>query len=105
MSEIIWAQAGGAAGGSSVLVQLVPFALIIAIFYFLMLRPQIKRQREHQAMVEALSKGDQVVTQGGLFGTIVGTKNDVVTLKIAENTKVEVQRSAISAVRGKTNDA
>jgi peptide deformylase len=95
---ILAAQApGGAAGGPSFLIQLVPFLLIFVIFYFLLIRPQAKRQREHAAMLSGLKKGDEVLTQGGIYGVVVGTRDDVVVLKIAEETKVEVAKHAISA--------
>jgi preprotein translocase subunit YajC len=95
---------GPAAGGSSFLIQLVPFLLIFVIFYFLLIRPQAKRQREHAAMLSGLKKGDEVLTQGGIFGVVVGTRDDVVVLKIAEETKVEVAKHAISALRGKSTN-
>jgi preprotein translocase subunit YajC len=85
-------------------VQLVPFALIFVIFYVLLIRPQARRQREHAQMLQGLSKGDQVVTQGGIHGVVVGTKDDVVVLRIAENTKVEVSKSAVSAVKGRSEN-
>ncbi len=81
-------------------VQLVPFVAIFVIFYFLLIRPQAKRQREQAQMLANLKKGDRVLTQGGIYGVIVGVKDDMVVLKIAENTKVEVARSAISALKG-----
>jgi len=91
-------------GGPSFLIQLVPFLLIFVIFYFLLIRPQAKRQREHAAMLSGLKKGDEVLTQGGIFGVVVGTRDDVVVLKIAEETKVEVAKHAISALRGKSTN-
>jgi preprotein translocase subunit YajC len=101
MPGIAGAQLPGGAGSPSVLIQLVPFLLIFVIFYFLLIRPQAKRQREHATMLAGLKKGDEVLTQGGIFGVVVGTRDDVVVLKIAEETKVEVSRQAISALRGK----
>jgi len=91
---------GGAAEGATFWVQLVPFLFIFVIFYFLLIRPQARRQREQAQMLANLKKGDRVLTQGGLFGVVVGTKDDVVVLKIAENTKVEVAKPAISAIKG-----
>jgi preprotein translocase subunit YajC len=102
---LLWAQAPGPGlGGPSFLIQLVPFLLIFVIFYFLLIRPQAKRQREHAAMLSGLKKGDEVLTQGGIFGVVVGTRDDVVVLKIAEETKVEVAKHAISALRGKSTN-
>jgi preprotein translocase subunit YajC len=107
MVDLAWAQEGGGqapSGGSALLIQLAPIALIILIFYFLMIRPQVQRQKAHQAMVAALKKGDKVVTNGGVCGVVVGTKDDIVVLKVAENTKIEVLRTAVSAVRGQETD-
>ncbi len=89
-------QAG--AGDSAAWVQFVPFVAIFVIFYFLLIRPQAKRQRDQAQMLANLKKGDRVLTQGGIFGVIVGVRDDMVVLKIAENTKVEVARSAISGI-------
>jgi preprotein translocase subunit YajC len=69
---------------------------MFAIMYFLMIRPQQKRQREHRQMLESLGKGDRVVTSGGIHGTIVGIKDDVVVLRIDENTKIEINLPNIS---------
>ncbi|MCA9726414.1 MAG: preprotein translocase subunit YajC [Candidatus Eisenbacteria bacterium] len=68
------------------------------IFYFLLLRPQQKRQRQAQKMLESLKRGDQVVTSGGIHGTILNVKDDVVVLKIDENVKIEVSKSAVTGV-------
>lgn len=70
------------------------------IFYFLLLRPQQKRQRELQKMLEGLKRGDRVITTGGIHGTILNVKDDVVTIKIDDNVKVDVSKSAVSAVVG-----
>ncbi len=88
----------GAAGGGQLLVTFVTFGLVFAIMYFLIIRPQSKRQKEQQRMQESLKKGDRVVTSGGVRGTIVGVKEDAVLLKVDDNTKLEVVRSAISGV-------
>ncbi|MBI5201446.1 MAG: preprotein translocase subunit YajC [Elusimicrobia bacterium] len=74
----------------------VPIIAIFLIFYFLIIRPQQKQQREHDLMLEALKKGDRVLLNGGLFGTIVGFRGDTLELKIAENVKVLVARSAVA---------
>ena len=73
-------------------------ALIFVIFYFLLIRPQQKKQKEHQKMLEGVKKGDTVVTSGGMYGTVVGVKDNVVVLKIAENVKVEFAKGSISQV-------
>lgn len=90
--------AGGGAEGPGFLISMAPFILMFLIMYLLLIRPQQKRQREQQQMLDELQSGDKVVTQGGIIGTISGLKADVVTVKIADNVKVEVQRSSISRV-------
>lgn len=74
----------------------VPIIAIFVIFYFLIIRPQQKQQKDHERMLEALKKGDRVVTTGGLYGVIVGFRGEALELKIAENVKVLVARSAVS---------
>ena len=89
---------GQGGGGGSALVSFLPLVLILGIFYLLVFRPQQKRQREHRNMLDALKKGDRVITSSGIYGTVLGLKRNVVVLKIAENVKVEFQRAAIAAV-------
>lgn len=84
--------------GPSPLSMLLPIVGMLAIFYFLLIRPQQKRQKETQKMIEALRKGDRVVTASGLLGTVVGLRDDVLVVKIADNVKVEMLRSAVTAV-------
>jgi preprotein translocase subunit YajC len=91
------AQTGGAPSG---LVQFVPILLIFGIFYFLLLAPMRKRQKQHQAMVEALKRGDRVVTNGGLMGEVAAVEEKVVHLKLADNVKVRVLRSSIAGMEG-----
>jgi preprotein translocase subunit YajC len=91
------AGADGAAPGGS-LVTLIPFALIIVIFYFFIIRPQNKKQKETQKMLGTLKKGDKVVTIGGLHGVIQNVKESTVIIKVDENTKLEYSRSAVSSV-------
>ena len=74
------------------------FAVIIGIFYFMIMRPQQKRQKERQKLLESMKKGDKVVTAGGLHGTIVGIEDKTLLLQIADNVKVKVERSSISVV-------
>lgn len=81
-----------------------PIFLIFAIFYFLLIRPQQKRQQEHQKMLANLKKGDKVVTTGGIHGTIVNIKDKVVTLKVAENVRIDVSKSCIAGLRTETQD-
>ena len=72
--------------------------LIIAIFYFLLILPQKKERERHQAMIDALKKGDQVVTSGGIIATVIFAEKDQITVKTAENTRLIVQRPSISSV-------
>ena len=86
--------------------QFVPLILIFVIMYFLLIRPQQKKVKEHQAMVEALRRGDEVVTQGGLIGKITKVKDDTeVEVELAQGVKVRVVRPTISQVRSKTDPA
>ena len=88
------------------LAQFVPLILIFAIMYFLLIRPQQKKVKEHQAMVQALRRGDQVVTQGGLIGKVVKVKDDgELEVEIAEGVKVRVVQSTIATVVSKTEPA
>lgn len=92
-------QAEGAAQ-PSMLGALLPFVLIIVVMYFLMIRPQQKRQKAHTAMLSALKQGDEVVTMGGVYGTIAGIdeKENTMWLKIANEVKIKVERSSIARV-------
>ncbi|MFC4769686.1 preprotein translocase subunit YajC [Effusibacillus consociatus] len=78
---------------------ILPFLLMFAIFYFLLIRPQQKRTRERNAMLAALKRGDHVVTIGGMHGTITEIDDDTVTLKVSENTRIKFERSAISSAK------
>lgn len=78
--------------------QLIVLVAMIAVFYFLLIRPQQKRAKERNAMIAALKKGDQVVTIGGLHGTIADLDDSTVTLRVSETTKVKFERSAIASV-------
>ncbi|MBI3083042.1 MAG: preprotein translocase subunit YajC [Candidatus Omnitrophica bacterium] len=78
------------------LAMLVPFAMMFLIFYVLVFRPQAKARKEHEGMVKNLKKHDEVVTSGGLFGTVVNVRPESITLRIDENVRVEVEPSAIA---------
>ena len=88
----------GAGSGANPLMTFLPFLAIIAIFYFLMIRPQNKKQKETQKMLSQLKKGDKIVTIGGIHGTIQAVKEQTVIVKVDEDTKLEFSRSAISTV-------
>ena len=110
-----YAQAAGAGDATGFITSLVPLILIFVIFYFLLIRPQQKRAREHKAMVENLKRGDQVVTGGGIVGKVTrvpkvkeGEKtadSEEIEVEIAENTRVRIYRSTITAVLSRTEPA
>lgn len=91
-------------GGPSPLMNLLPIALIFVIFYFLLIKPQKKQQQEHKKMIEELKKNDEVVTSGGIFGTIVNLQDDVVTLRVDDNTRIKIQRNSVSRLRKKQSE-
>ena len=80
----------------------VPILLIFAIFYFLLIRPQQKQQRKHQELLGQLKKNDEVVTSGGIHGTIVNVDEQTVTLRVDDNTRIKFQKSTISHVKKKS---
>lgn len=88
------------ASAPSPFLQLVPILLIFGIFYFLLLAPMRKRQKAHQAMLGQLKRGDKVVTNGGLLGEIAAVEEKVVHLKLADNVRVRVAKSAIAGLEG-----
>ena len=90
-----YAQAAPAAGGDPGFIGFLPIVLMFVLLYFLMIRPQMKRAKEAKAMIEALQKGDEVVTAGGVVGRIAKLGEQYLTLEIAPNTEVVVQRSAV----------
>lgn len=100
-----WAEgtsgSGGAAGG---LLSLVPFVLIFVIFYFLLILPQQKKQKQLKVMLDALKKGDKVVTASGIWGTVTNLGKETVTLQIADNTKIKIQREHIARLRADEED-
>jgi len=87
------------------IVQILPIAAIGLVFYFLVIAPANKQRRQQQDMLGSLKKGDKVVTSGGIYGTIQSVEPDAVFLKIAENVKVKVARSAVSGVVNNTGEA
>ena len=93
-----WAQ-GGAGDSSAGLLSLVPFLLIFVVFYFLLILPQQRRQKKQREMLAAIKKGDKIVTTSGIWGTITNLDKDTVTVQIADNTKVRMQRDHISRLR------
>ncbi len=94
-------------GSASMFASFLPFFGIILIMYFLIIRPQVKRQREQKALLDALQKGDRIVTTGGIHGTIAGfkEKEGIIVLKVAENIKIELSRGAVSRVIKSSGDS
>ena len=84
--------------------QILFLGLMFAAMYFLMIAPQRKKQKQHEAMLKALQPGDEIVTAGGLFGQVVNVKEDRLVVRIAENTRVELGRSFVSTVVKKTDE-
>ncbi len=86
---------------TSTLVQYLPIVVIIIAFYFILIRPQQKRQKERNAMLKAIEVGDKVVTIGGIHGNVVEMDDQTITLRVADNTRIKFERSAVNAVREK----
>ncbi|HEX7765579.1 MAG TPA: preprotein translocase subunit YajC [Nitrospira sp.] len=105
MASVAWAEGPGGGGStSSSLLSLVPFVLIFVIFYFLLILPQQKRQKQQKAMLDDLKKGDKVITASGFWGTITNLGKETVTLQIADNTKVKIQKEHIAKIRAEDDD-
>ncbi len=94
-----WAQAGPSAGGQ--LAPLLMMVVFIVIFYFLLIRPQQRKAKEHQAMISKLSTGDEVVTSGGILGRIVEIGDTFITLEIADNVRIKVQKFQVTSLMPK----
>ncbi|MBX3735585.1 MAG: preprotein translocase subunit YajC [Candidatus Didemnitutus sp.] len=100
------AQAQPAApGGASMLMQMLPLVLMFGAMYFLLIAPQRKKQKEHEKMLGALKSGDEIVTTGGIYGTITSVKEDRFIVRIGENQKVEVGKGFVHAVVKKSDAA
>jgi preprotein translocase subunit YajC len=82
-------------GGSGAMILFIQLALIFLIFYWLLIRPQRKEQERHRAMIQALKKGDEIVTAGGIIGTIVHATEDRLTVKTGDNTRIILERSKV----------
>ena len=111
-STLAWAQdAGGgpgaapSAGSGGMIVSFLPFVLIFVVFYFLLILPQQRKQKKHKALLEALKKGDRVLTTGGLLGTVAAVNKNVVTVQVAENVRVKVRREYISELQEEPEEA
>ena len=95
---IMMAQPGGEGGGG--FLTFLPFILIMAVIYFLIIRPQARKQKEKQRMLQGLRKGDRVLTVGGIYGTVEGVKDndETITVKISDTVKVRMSKSSVSSV-------
>ena len=93
-----YAQAADAAAQQNPLISFLPLLVLFAVFYFMLIRPQMKRSKEQRAMIGGLAKGDEVVTNGGIAGRIDELGDSFVTLEIATNVKIKLQKSAITLV-------
>src|SRR4029078_4868022 len=105
MESVAWAQtSGGSGSGSGTLLSLVPFVLIFVIFYFMLILPQQKKQKQQKAMMDALKKGDKIITASGIWGTVTNLGKETVTLQISDNTKIKMQREYIARLRSEEDD-
>lgn len=92
-------QGGQPGGAQGMIASLLPLILIFVVFYFLLIRPQQKKAKEHKQMLDNIKKGDKVITGGGIYGVVESVGNNTVILKIAENVKVKFGKGYIAAVR------
>lgn len=98
MFDLAFAQSAPGAGGPGPVMTLIPFVLIFIIMYFMVIRPQQKKGKDHQEMLNKLKKNDEVMTSGGIYGKVVDLKETVVTLEVAPNVRIRVHRPQIAAV-------
>ena len=91
-------------GEPNPIASLLPFVLMFLVLYLLILRPQMRKQRNQQRMIDELEKNDEIVTSGGIHGTILNIKDDILVVKIADNVKIEVSRAAVSRVKNREDD-
>lgn len=95
---VLMAPQGADGGGGGYMQSIILFGLIFVIFYFMIIRPQQKRQKDRQKMIEALKKGDKIVTTGGIHGTIAGIDDKTLLIQIADNVKIKVERGSVTTV-------
>ena len=91
-----YAQTAGASGATGGLMSFLPIILMFVVLYFLMIRPQMKRQKEQKAMIDALAKGDEVITAGGLLGKVTKVSDGYITVEVATGTEVVMQKAAVT---------
>ena len=97
MNTVLFQQQTQAPGG---IISFLPLLLILGIFYLIVFLPARRRQKKVQMMIDNLKAGDKVITSGGIYGTIVGFKDDRIQLRVAENVKIELSRNAVTALQG-----
>jgi len=98
ISQAFAQTAPAAAGGESSLLSMLPLVLMFVVLYFVMIRPQMKRQKEHKAMIDALAKGDEVVVGGGVIGKVAKIGDSVLHVEVANGVEIQVQRAAVVQV-------
>ncbi|MFQ5681844.1 MAG: preprotein translocase subunit YajC [Candidatus Binatia bacterium] len=96
MLDVAFAQATQGSGGPPVFIQVLPWVLMFVIFYFLLIRPQQKKAREHRDMLDKLKRNDEVMTSGGIYGKVIALTDAVVTIEVAQNVRIRVSRAQIS---------
>jgi preprotein translocase subunit YajC len=100
MTDIAFAQSAPGVGGPSQLFSFLPLVLVFVIFYFLLIRPQQKKAKDHRDMIGRLKKNDEVMTSGGIYGKVVALTEEVVTLEVAPNVRLRVHRPQVSTIVG-----
>ena len=98
MPDVAYAQGAPGAAGPGPLVSLMPIALMFVILYFLLIRPQQKRAREHDTMVQNIKRNDEIITTGGVYGRVQGLTDKVLTVEIAPNVKIRLERAQVASV-------
>lgn len=98
-TQLLLGSASPGATGLEAVIQFVPLILIFGIFYFLLIRPQQKKQQQHQQLLSELKRGDRIITTGGIYGTIEGLTDTTLQLKIANQVKITISRSAIAGLQ------
>jgi preprotein translocase subunit YajC len=98
MLESAFAQTAQSPAGPGAWVSLAPLILVFVVFYFLLIRPQQKKAREHREMLDKLKKNDEVMTSGGIYGRVMALNENIITLEIAPNVRIRVNRAQIAAV-------
>ncbi len=94
----------GQAGAGGLIASLIPLVLIFVVFYFLLIRPQQKRAKEHKTMIENLKKGDKIITSGGMYGVIEAVGTNTITIKVAENTRVKIGKAYVAVMRAASDE-